>query len=159
MESAMGAAASLRAAHFYPLVGSLFKAIGVPAVVSNQGDTSNRIDLILTHPSDPIPVEVKSRTEVEAVNVKAIQQALENKLALARMSGHTTLSASSSLVVGFANPPARSGIRELLDDIESAYGIRIGIISLRRLYEILISVNITGQAFDRDILTSLKGTL
>jgi Fe-S-cluster-containing hydrogenase component 2 len=159
VNNAMHAAAPLLSRHFYPLVQSLFRAIGIPATVSNQGDTSNRIDLILTDKVDPIPVEVKSRTEVEAINVKSVQQALENKLAIARLTGSTNLGPASSLVVGYEYPRDRSGILELIDDIENAFGIRIGLISLRRLYESLLAVTLDGTAFDRSALASLKGAL
>ena len=159
VEIAMRAAAPLLGRHFYPLVESLFRAIGVPATVSNQGDTSNRIDLILTDPVDQIPVEVKSRTEVETINVKSVHQALENKLTISRLMGRADLSPSSSLVVGYQYPPSRSGIAELIDDIETAFGVRIGLVSLRRLYELLLAVNLDGATFDRDVLASLKGPL
>lgn len=159
VSSALNAAAPLLGRHFYPLVASLFRAVGVPATVSNQGDTSNRIDLELTDSEDPIPVEVKSRAEVASINVKSVQQALENKLAIARLRGRPGLSPSSSLVVGFDYPPDRSGILELIDDIENAFGIRIGLVSLRRLYELLLAVNLDGEVFDRSTLASLKGAL
>ena len=155
----MAAAAPLLGRHFYPLVQSLFRAIGVPATMSNHGDTSNRVDLFLTDPVDPIPVEIKSRTEVDTINVKSVQQALENKLTVARQTGASSLSASSTLVVGYEYPPVRSGISELIDNIESAFGIRIGLVSLRRLYELVLTVNIDGQSFDRHRLANLKGPL
>lgn len=159
LDEAVARAAVLLGPQFYRLVASLFRAIGIPALVSNPGDTSNRVDLVLTHDSDPIPVEVKSRTEVEAINVKSVQQALENKLVTSRHLSLDTLSSTSSLVVGYDYPAARTGIYESLDEIEDAFGIRVGLVSLRRLYEIVLDVNLDGVPFDRATLASLKGPL
>lgn len=159
IHDAMAAAAPLGGRHFYPLVATLFKAIGIPARVSNQGDTSNRIDLVLTDRVDPIPVEVKSRTEVPTINTKSVQQALENKLAISRLLTLESMTSSSSLVVGFDYPSDRSGIVELIDDIEQAFGIRVGLVSLRRLYELLLEVTFDGSTLERRTLASLKGLL
>lgn len=159
LNTAMRRAEGLFAREFYPLVASLFRVIGVPATPSNPGDTSNRIDLVLTDPIDPIPVEVKSRTEVEAINIKSVQQALENKLVISRLAGMPSLSDTSTLIVGYRYPPDRSGVDELIDDIEDAFGIRIGLISLRRLYEVFLEVTLDGVPFDRARLESLKGPL
>jgi len=159
IDLALRAAAPLGGRQFYPLVASLFRAIGVPATVSNPGDTSNRIDLVLDHSERPIPVEVKSRTEVEAINTKSVQQALENKLAISRLTGRQNLDDTASLVVGYDYPPQRSGVDELVDDIFATYGIKIGLISLRRLYELLLECNLDELLFDRQTLVSIRGRL
>lgn len=156
---AMLAAKPLQGRHFYPLVRSLFRAIGVRAELSNPGDTSNRIDLLLPDATDPIPVEIKSASEVDVINIKSVQQALENKLAISRLTNKPRLGAASSLVVGFEYPPDRSGVLELIEDINYTFAIRIGLISLRSLYEIFLSVSLDGMEFDRAKIANLKGLL
>lgn len=156
----------LRGSQFYPLVQSLFQSIGIPAVLSNPGDTSNRIDLVLPDPTgsgifdgDPIPVEIKSRTEVETINVKSVQQALENKIAITRLSGRRNMSPTSSLVVGYDYPAVRTGINELILDIEAAYLIRVGLISLRRLFELVMATTLDGLEVSRETIQKLRGPL
>lgn len=144
---------------YYRLVESLFNALGIEAKQSNHGDTSNRIDLILTDDEAPIPVEIKSRSEVSSINWKSVQQALENKLTMARLSGHADLNGSSSLVVGHEYPAARSGITELVDEIEAAFGIRIGLVSLWRLYDFLVGLAMGEPPPSRNVFAALEGEL
>jgi hypothetical protein len=131
----------------------------VNARQSNHGDTSNRIDLVLVDIKSPVPIEVKSRSEVPAINWKSIQQALENKLVMARLSGHTELDGASSLVVGHAYPAERTGIAELIDQIDQAFGVRIGLVSLGRLYDLLIGVAMGEPPPTREDFATLKGEL
>ncbi|MDA8068770.1 MAG: hypothetical protein M0T77_09195, partial [Actinomycetota bacterium] len=132
---------------------------GFPAWRPPQGDTSNRIDLILIERDDSLPVEVKSRTEVAAINVKSVQQALENKILIDERDLPTTQRGSSTLVVGYEYPPARSAVDELLGDIKTAYGIRIGLISLRALYVLALTRVITGVSVPWEHLSRLEGRL
>jgi hypothetical protein len=78
----VGAAAVLLQKHFYRLVANLFTAAGHPGWLPAGGDTSNRLDLVLIDESDSLPAEIKSRTESAIINVKSVQQALENRVVL-----------------------------------------------------------------------------
>ncbi len=149
----------LKQGDFYPLVASLFSIAGFPVWQPVQGDTNNRIDLILVDALDSLPVEVKSQTEVAVINVKSIQQALENKIILDQREFLPSINSSSSLVVGYAYPPARSDVTELVDDIYMAFGINIGLISIRALYELAIQHVVSGDPPPRSLLNSLRGPL
>lgn len=149
----------LRQGHFYPLVAALFTIAGFPAWRPVQGDTNNRIDLILVDEQDSLPVEVKSQTEVSAINVKSVQQALENKIILDQRAFLPSQRSSSTLVVGYAYPPVRSDVSELVEDVHRAYGIRIGLISIPRLYALALQRITSGSPLPRTMLNSLKGPL
>jgi Fe-S-cluster-containing hydrogenase component 2 len=152
-------AATLYQAQFYPLVATLFSVAGFPAWCPPQGDTSNRMDLILLDPEDSLPVEVKSRTEVEAINVKSVQQALENKIILDERNLPRARRDSSTLVVGYEYPPDRSAVNELVRDIKAACGISVGLISLRELYILALTRVMTNVVIPRDRLSQLEGRL
>ncbi len=64
---------------YYPLVGTLLTSIGLSTVVSRAGDTNNRMDAVVVDKLDSIPIEIKSPTETEYINVKAVRQAVENQ--------------------------------------------------------------------------------
>lgn len=122
-----------KAAVIYPLVATYLSAVGLPATASNQGDTSSRADVQIRISQGTIPVEVKSFTEVDIINLKSIQQALENKLSTSRQMEREELDWLPTLAIGFRYPPDRTGIRELVDDIYSSFGISIGMLTLARL--------------------------
>ena len=146
-----------KASVFYPLVASYLQILGLEASASNMGDTSSRADVTISTSLGTVPVEVKSFTEVKSVNLKSIQQALENKLFTARQDQESKLNGLSSLALAFSYPSDRTGLEELIEDVDGAFGIRIGIISLPRLIEAAISFNCGSIDFDSDSLIKLKG--
>lgn len=154
-----GAAASLLQGSFYPLVASLFTAAGHPAWRPPAGDTSNRIDVILIDDEDSLPVEVKSRSESPVINVKAVQQALENRVVLDERQLMPARPRSSTLAVGFDYPPIRSDVTELVKDVARAYGVRVGLISLPVLYRLALQVQLLDVQVPRDVLSTLQGQL
>lgn len=151
------AATELKQNAFYPLVAHLFTAAGHPAWRPAHGDTSNRIDLILIDELDSIPVEVKSRTESLIINVKSVQQALENRIVLDERAFVAADTDSSTLVVGYDYPPERSDVAELIDDIDTAFGIKVGMISLAHLCELALRHRIGDEDIPRASLAELKG--
>lgn len=153
------AAALLKQEAFYPLVAHLFTAAGHPAWRPAQGDTSNRIDLVLVDAEDSLPVEVKSRTEVAVINVKSVQQALENRVVLDQRAFFAADPDSSTLVVGYQYPPARSDVAELIADIAAAFGVSVGLVSLLDLYELALRVQLAGEVVPRTLLSQLQGSL
>jgi ferredoxin len=152
-------ASTLLHEHFYRLVERLFIEAGFPAVMGNPGDSSNRVDLFLVDDSDSIAVEIKSRTESPVITIKAVQQALENKIVADERQFYPTQRESSTLVVGYDYPPKRSDVTELIDDIQHAFGIRVGLVSLGRLYEMAIEARLHGAVVQRDVLSKLCGPL
>jgi hypothetical protein len=153
------AAVMLRQEAFYPLVAHLFVVTGHPAWRPARGDTSNRIDLILVDQSDSLPVEVKSRTESVSINVKSVQQALENRVILDQRAFFPADPASSSLVVGFDYPPTRSDVSELIEDIAAAFGVNVGLVSLSDLYRLALEKQLLGKDVPRMRLSRLRGRL
>jgi Fe-S-cluster-containing hydrogenase component 2 len=144
---------------FYGLTSSLFQSLGVQTFLPPQGDTNNRIDLILTDSRRSLAVEIKSATETRSINIKSIQQALENKIVLDQRRFFESVSSDSSLVVGYSYPPDRSGVEELIRDISNTFGIRIGVISIEDLYRLVLQVNLNGKKFDRNVLNELFGRM
>lgn len=153
------AAEGLRQDAFYPLVAHLFTAAGHPAWLPARGDTSNRIDLILVDDAGSLPAEVKSATESTAINVKSVQQALENRVVLDERSFFAADPSSSTLVVGYQYPPERSDVAELIDDIAVAFDVRVGMISLADLYRMALKLQLAGQTTPRRTLATLQGRL
>ncbi len=151
--------AGLSQSAFYPLVASLFLQSGFPVWRGAPGDTSSRFDLLLVDEEDSLPVEVKSRPESAVINVKSIQQALENKIILDSRAFHASRRESSTLVVGYEYPPARSDVSELIRHIDRAYEIRVGLVSISRLYDLAVERSVTGRTWPRAILSALKGPL
>jgi len=144
---------------FYGLVASLFTAAGYPAWRPARGDTSNRVDVILIDEADSLPVEVKSRTESAVINVKSVQQALENRVVMDQRDFAKTNPNSSTLVVGYAYPPIRSDVTELIEDIAIAFGINVGMIALKDLYRLALGVSLADEKPSRRLLSDLKGRL
>ncbi len=153
------AAEGLRQDTFYPLVAHLFTAAGHPGWLPARGDTSNRIDLILVNEVDSLPAEVKSATESRAINVKSIQQALENRVVLDERRFFAANPSSSTLVVGYEYPADSSDVAELIDDIAVAFDVRVGMISLVGLYRMALKRQLAGETTPRDTLATLKGRL
>jgi Fe-S-cluster-containing hydrogenase component 2 len=141
---------------FYPLVASLFTALGLPMRLGNPGDTSNRFDGLILDPTESIPVEMKSPGESLQINVKSVQQALENKVGLDAREDALTTADTSSLAVGYLPPAARSDVLELVNDIDRVYGIRIGLLPLRTLYVWLLKAA-SGEQADTDSVRRLRG--
>jgi Fe-S-cluster-containing hydrogenase component 2 len=143
---------------FYRLVASLFELAGFRADLGHGGDTSSRFDLLLPDANDSIPVEIKSRTETEFINVKSIQQAVENKIVVDNRD-YPSRPESSTLVVGWDYPPMRSDVSELIADVHGAFGISVGMISLRALYRLALEARLLSVRHERTLINSLRGPL
>jgi hypothetical protein len=122
-----------------------------------MGDTSSRADVTIKTAQGTVPIEVKSYTEVEFINLKSVQQALENKLLTARQDQVSKLNTLSSLAIAFSYPSDRSRLDQLIEDVDGAFGIRIGLISLPRLLETVIGVSCGIIDFDKKSILGLKG--
>lgn len=151
-------ALTLKSTQFYPLVASLFRSMGIRAYAADLGVNNERIDVMLPDDLVPVPAEVKSATEVPTINAKSIQQALENKLTLARDMGADSMPKGSSLSIAFEEPPVRSGILETIQDIREAFGIDIGTVTTLFLYRLVLETA-RGAKVDRDLFANAKGPL
>ena len=142
---------------FYPLTVKVLVALGYDAIVGNQGDTNNRVDAFIRDALDSIPIEIKSPTEVMNINIKSIQQAIENKIILLSRQFYPTNPETTSLVVGYLYPEDRSGVYELIDDVKKTYGFNIGIVTLNDLIISLWENDFETKVFNKSRLTNLKG--
>jgi Fe-S-cluster-containing hydrogenase component 2 len=149
----------LKGTQFYKTVESILRLLDYEAKMSNLGDTINRIDLIIRTTEGNVPVEIKSYTETPTINLKSVQQAVENKLLISRLDGVEKMTSLSSLVIGFSYPNERSRIEEHILEIEKAYGIRVGIASLSRLWELLLIKKFSKEKVPPIDLVGIRGVL
>jgi hypothetical protein len=161
VERAVDALRTSQQGSFYPLVGKLLTSAGLPTWVPRRGDTNNRIDAIIADECHSIPIEIKSPTETLVINVKAVQQALENKIILRRRFSSDFPSAmeTTSLVIGYEYPADRSDVFELIEDIKATYNIRIGLVDLRGLMQLAVGRYQSGRPHAMSKLMFLEGML
>ena len=142
---------------FYPLIATLFKIMGFDCSFSRPGDNGARWDAIIDDPQRSIPIEIKSPTEEQHLSIKAIRQALENKIVLLSRRTHITEPDVSTLAVGYYMPNERAEVTRLISDFKDTYGYRIGVIDLKSLLSIAISILVDGKGFDKEQLYKLEG--
>jgi hypothetical protein len=145
---------------FYPLVVELFRSIGYNCKLSRAGVNYQRWDAVIITPTYSIPIEVKSPGEEPFISVKAVRQALENKvIMLARHDLHPSNLEYTSLVVGYNPPNNRSEVITLVEDIFNAYHITIGVIDFRSLLKIAIERFSLGKIHNSEQLVRLYGII
>lgn len=142
---------------FYPIVEKLFKAIGYDCELSRAGVNYKRWDAIIRSPKHSMPIEIKSPGEEKFLSVKAIRQALENKVILLARAASTTEFEDTSLVVCYNLPNDRSEVSSLINDVFEVYGIVIGVIDFRALLQIAGSHLLFEKKHNRAQLEKLRG--
>lgn len=142
---------------FYPFVAMLFRVMGFDCQASRPGDNGARWDAIIVHPEQSIPIEIKSPTEELHLSMKAIRQALENKVILLSRKTHQTMADTTSLAVGYYLPNDRAEVSSLIRDIRSVYGYKIGVIDIKTLITVAVSIIQNGKTFDWNELFGLEG--
>ena len=142
---------------FYPIVTQLFKAIGYDCKLSRTGVNYERWDAIISDPNHSIPIEIKSPGEEEFLSVKAIRQALENKVILLARAAYPTEFQDTSLVVCYKLPRNRSEVNSLIKDVFEVYGIVIGVIDFRALLRIVGAELFFNKEHSRNQLEKLYG--
>lgn len=125
---------------FYPFVAMLFRVMGLDCQASRPGDNGARWDAIIVDSEESIPIEIKSPTEEQHLSLKAIRQALENKVILLSRGTHPTLPETTSLAVGYYLPNDRAEVTNLMSDFKTAFGYNIGIIDLKTLLTIAVTI-------------------
>ena len=144
---------------FYPVVEKLFKVIGYDCELSRHGVNYKRSDAIIRSPKHSIPIEIKSPGEEKFLSVKAIRQALENKVILLARTAYPTEFKDTSLVVCYNLPNNRSEVTSLINDVFEVYGIVIGIIDFRALLQIAGSQLFLEKGHNRGQLEKLHGII
>lgn len=95
---------------FYPLVAALFRLVGFECRISRRGVNYDRADAMIVDPADSIPIEIKSPGEETELSVKALRQAVENKVILLSRRQFPTRRETTTLAVGFNAPNERSSV-------------------------------------------------
>lgn len=142
---------------FYPLIATLFKIMGFDCRFSRPGDNGARWDAIIVDEKRSIPIEIKSPTEQEHLSIKAIRQALENKIVLLSRKTYSTVEDVTSLAVGYYMPNERAEVNSLIRDIKITYGYKIGVIDFRSLLSMALSILLNGMGFDKEKVFNLEG--
>jgi Fe-S-cluster-containing dehydrogenase component len=144
-------------ADFYPLTGSLLTSIGLYTVVSRAGDTNNRMDAVVVDKTESMPAEIKSPSEVEYINVKAVRQAVENKVVMTARKMFPTTKDTSTLAIGYSYANDRSDVEELVEDIAKTFGINVGLVSIEVLYILVWNRYIKGEETAALAFRKLRG--
>lgn len=144
---------------FYPLIATLFKVMGFNCSFSRPGDNGARWDAIIDDPVRSIPIEIKSPTEEQHLSIKAIRQALENKIILLSRRTHITTPEITTLAIGYFMPNERAEVSRLISDIKDTYGYKIGVIDLKSLLSLAISILVDEKGFDKEQLYALEGLM
>lgn len=144
---------------FYPLISTLFKIIGFDCITSRDGDNGSRYDAVIRDASRSIPIEIKSPTEEDVVNLKAIRQALENKIIMLSrdQERYPTNISISSLAVGYNLPNDRSDIQNMIEAIRDTYGIKIGVIGFKSLIILAILSLMDKKTIDKNQIFGMEG--
>lgn len=142
---------------FYPFVGMLFRIMGMDCQVSRPGDNGARWDAIIIDKKQSIPIEIKSPTEEQHLSLKAIRQALENKIILLSRKTYPTQIKTTSLAIGYYLPNDRAEVAKLIEDFKYSYGYNIGIIDLKTLLKLAITVIYDHKKINIDDLNELEG--
>ena len=144
---------------FYPLIANLLTILGFKCNASRAGQNYERADAMIIDDHFCIPIEIKSQGEETEISVKAIRQALENKIILLSRKNYPTDRATTSLAIGFKPPNDRSEVYELVKNIKAAFDINIGVIDFYSLLILVISSISTGKKVNLTQLSSLQGVI
>jgi len=144
---------------FYPLVARLFRFLGYNCEHSRAGVNYQRWDAIIKHESESIPIEIKSPGEEEFISLKAVRQALENKIILLSRKQFQTKPHTTTLVVGYKLPNNRAEVVSLIDDIYQAYGVVVGVIDTRSLLVMVAAKIINNKTINHEDLVKLHGVI
>lgn len=144
---------------FYPLIANLLTILGFKCNASRAGQNYARADAMIVDDKYSIPIEIKSPGEEIEISVKAIRQALENKIILLSRKNYPTDRETTSLAIGFKAPNDRSEVYELIKNIKRAFGINIGVIDFYSLLILVISSISEGKKINLKQLSSLQGVI
>lgn len=142
---------------FYDRVGEIFNALGLNISVSREGDVNCRFDATIIDSHYSIPIEIKSPREDLEINIKAIRQALENKIVLLSRKFYATTYECTSLAIAYSYPPSRSDVYELITDIKKAFGFNIGIIDIPDLLFAVYEVKVNNKSLNKSYFNSFIG--
>ena len=145
---------------FYPLIANLTGFIfNRDAFAPSAGNNNMRYDVMIPDERYSIPVEVKSPTEEKMLSVKAIRQALENKILLLARKPYKTEYEVSSIACGFKVPNDRSDVYKLIEDIHETYNMNIAILDVETLIRASFYCAITNSYYDVKDFIGKRGVI
>lgn len=144
---------------FYPLIETLFRIIGVDCHKSRDGVNGERWDAMIRDSKRSIPIEIKSPTEEEHISIKAIRQALENKIILLSRKTYITTNECSSYAVGYYPPNDRAEVADLISSIKETYGYSIAVFDIGSLIKVTVNMILFGKGIDINKLYGLEGII
>lgn len=142
---------------FYPLISTLFRILGYNCSYSRPGDNGARWDAIIEDETYSVPIEIKSPTEEQHISIKAIRQALENKIILLSRRTYNTTPEATSLAVGYYLPNERAEVSRLIHEFKVTYGYKIGVIDFKSLLTIVVSALVEGNGHVKEDLYFWEG--
>ena len=142
---------------FYPLVETLFRIIGVDCHKSRDGVNGERWDAMIRDPQRSIPIEIKSPTEEMHISIKAIRQALENKIILLSRKTYVTDEKCATYAVGYFPPNDRAEVSDLISNIKDTYGYSIAVFDIGSLINVAANIILFGKGIDIEKLYGLEG--
>jgi hypothetical protein len=142
---------------FYSLVETLFRIIGVDCHKSRDGVIGERWDAMIRDKKNSIPIEIKSPRECEHLSLKAIRQALENKIILLSRKTYPTTATCSSYAVGYYAPNDRAEISALIADIKKTYGYKIAVFDIESLIKASVNIILLNKGININELYTLEG--
>ncbi|MEG0835411.1 MAG: hypothetical protein RR413_08195 [Christensenellaceae bacterium] len=144
-------------AEFYPLVETLFRIIGVDCHKSRDGVNGERWDAMIRDAKRSIPIEIKSPTEEMHISVKAIRQALENKIILLSRKTYITSDECSTYAVGYYPPNERAEVTDLITAVKKTFGYKIAVFDIKSLIGVSVNIILFGKGIDVEKLYELEG--
>ena len=144
---------------FYPLIATIFRILGFSCSYSRPGDNGARWDAIIDHSESSIPIEIKSPTEERHISIKAVRQALENKIILLSRRTHITQRATTSLAVGYLLPNERAEVEALIEAIYETYGYNIAVLDFSTLLTLAIICTVQNKTLNFNALSSIRGVI
>lgn len=142
---------------FYPLVETLFRIIGVDCYRSRDGVNGERWDAMIRDPQRSIPIEIKSPTEEMHISIKAVRQALENKIILLSRKTYVTDEKCATYAVGYYLPNDRAEVSDLICNIKDTYGYSIAVFDIGSLINVAANIILFGKGIDIEKLYGLEG--
>lgn len=144
---------------FYPLVETLFRIIGVDCYKSRDGVNGERWDAMIRDSQRSIPIEIKSPTEEMHISVKAIRQALENKIILLSRKTYITTNKCSTYAVGYFPPNDRAEVSDLIENIKKTFEYSIAVFDIGSLIKVSVNIILFNKGIDLEKLYGLEGII
>lgn len=142
---------------YYPFIETLFRIIGVDCHKTRDGVNGERWDAMIRDAEKSIPIEIKSPGEEPFISIKAIRQALENKIVLLSRNTYHTKQSTSSFAVGYYSPNDRAEVSVLIKSIKETYGFKIAVFDIESLLKLAVNVIINQKGIDIEKLYELEG--